>query len=138
MKYNIERFIKIQKEDYAMALKEIKNGRKRNHWMWYIFPQIKGLGTSAMAQYYGLENLEEAKEYYNNDYLRKNLLEITKALLSLDNTNIESILGYPDNLKLLSCMTLFEIVDKNENVFSQILDKYYNGKRDTNTIHLIK
>ena len=91
-----------------------------------------------MAQYYGLENLEEAKEYYNNDYLRKNLLEITKALLSLDNTNIESILGYPDNLKLLSCMTLFEIVDKNENVFSQILDKYYKGKRDTNTIHLIK
>lgn len=138
MKYNIERFIKIQKEDYAMALKEIKNGRKRTHWMWYIFPQLKGLGTSAMAQYYGLENLEEAKEYYNNDYLRKNLLEITKALLSLDNTNIESILGYPDNLKLLSCMTLFEIVDKNENVFSQILDKYYKGKRDTNTIHLIK
>ena len=138
MKYNIERFIKIQKEDYAMALKEIKNGRKRNHWMWYIFPQLKGLGTSAMAQYYGLENLEEAKEYYNNNYLRKNLLEITKALLSLDNTNIESILGYPDNLKLLSCMTLFEIVDKNEKVFSQILDKYYNGKRDTNTIHLIK
>ena len=138
MKYNIERFIKIQKEDYAMALKEIKNGRKRNHWMWYIFPQLKGLGTSAMAQYYGLENLEEAKEYYNNDYLRKNLLEITKALLSLDNTNIESILGYPDNLKLLSCMTLFEIVDEHEKVFSQILDKYYNGKRDTNTIHLIK
>ena len=138
MKYNIERFIKIQKEDYAMALKEIKNGRKRNHWMWYIFPQLKGLGTSAMAQYYGLENLEEAKEYYNNNYLRKNLLEITKALLSLDNTNIESILGYPDNLKLLSCMTLFEIVDKNEKAFSQILDKYYKGKRDTNTIHLIK
>ena len=138
MKYNIERFIKIQKEDYAMALKEIKNGRKRTHWMWYIFPQLKGLGTSAMAQYYGLENLEEAKEYYNNNYLRKNLLEITKALLSLDNTNIESILGYPDNLKLLSCMTLFEIVDKNEKTFSQILDKYYNGKRDTNTIHLIK
>ena len=138
MKYNIERFIKIQKEDYAMALKEIKNGRKRNHWMWYIFPQLKGLGTSAMAKYYGLENLEEAKEYYNNDYLRKNLLEITNALLSLDNTNIESILGYPDNLKLLSCMTLFEIVDKNEKIFSQILDKYYNGKRDTNTINLIK
>ena len=138
MKYNLERFIKIQKEDYAMALKEIKNGRKRTHWMWYIFPQLKGLGTSAMAQYYGLENLEEAKEYYNNNYLRKNLLEITKALLSLDNTNIESILGYPDNLKLLSCMTLFEIVDKNEKTFSQILDKYYNGKRDTNTIHLIK
>ena len=138
MKYNIERFIKIQKEDYAMALKEIKNGRKRNHWMWYIFPQLKGLGTSAMAQYYGLENLEEAKEYYNNNYLRKNLLEITKALLSLDNTNIESILGYPDNLKLLSCMTLFEIVDKSEKAFSQILDKYYKGKRDTNTIHLIK
>ena len=138
MKYNIERFIKIQKEDYAMALKEIKNGRKRTHWMWYVFPQLKGLGTSAMAQYYGLENLEEAKEYYNNNYLRKNLLEITNALLSLDNTNIESILGYPDNLKLLSCMTLFEIVDKSEKAFSQILDKYYNGKRDTNTIHLIK
>ena len=138
MKYNLERFIKIQKEDCAMALKEIKNGRKRNHWMWYIFPQLKGLGTSAMSKYYGLENLEEAKEYYNNNYLRKNLLEITKALLSLDNTNIESILGYPDNLKLLSCMTLFEIVDEHEKVFSQILDKYYKGKRDTNTINLIK
>lgn len=138
MKYNLERFIKAQKEDYAMALKEIKNGRKRNHWMWYIFPQLKGLGTSAMAQYYGLENLEEAKEYYNNNYLRKNLLEITKALLSITNKDIDYILGTPDNLKLASCMTLFEIAAPHEKIFSQILDKYYNGKRDKNTIDLIK
>lgn len=138
MKYNLERFIKAQKEDYAMALKEIKNGRKTNHWMWYIFPQLKGLGTSAMAQYYGLDGLEEAKEYYSNDYLRKNLLEITNALLSITNKDIDYILGTPDNLKLASCMTLFEIVDKREKVFTNVLEKYYNGKRDKNTLDLIK
>lgn len=136
--YGLLRFIKAQESDYQTALKEIKNGHKESHWMWYIFPQLKGLGNSGTANYYGISNLEEAKAYYNNYLLNSNLLEISNALLELDNDNIEEIIGYPDNLKLQSCMTLFEIVDDNEQVFKKILKKYYNDKRDQKTIDMLK
>ena len=138
MNYNLERFINAQKEDYDIALSEIKRGYKQSHWMWYIFPQLKGLGMSATAEYYGLDGLEEAKAYYDNDYLKNNLLEITNALVQLDSSDIESILGYPDNLKLKSCMTLFELVAPNDKVFSDVLDKFYSGNRDQKTIDLVK
>ena len=138
MNYNLERFINAQKEDYDIALSEIKRGYKQCHWMWYIFPQLKGLGMSATAEYYGLDGLEEAKAYYDNDYLKNNLLEITNALVQLDSSDIESILGYPDNLKLKSCMTLFELVAPNDKVFSDVLDKFYSGNRDQKTIDLVK
>lgn len=137
MDNNLERFIEVQKKEYHIALSEIKNGYKVNHWMWYIFPQLKGLGTSAMSEFYGIEDFEEAKEYYNNEYLKNNLLEISNALLELDN-KIENILGIPDNLKLQSCMTLFELVDSKEKVFKEIIDKFYDGKRDLKTINLLK
>lgn len=138
MKYDLDRFIKAQKGSYDIALNEIKNGYKYSHWMWFIFPQLKYLGNSDISNYYGLDGLDEAIEYYNNDYLRNNLINICNELLLLDNNNIEYILGYPDNLKLLSCMTLFEIVAPEEEVFKLIIDKYYNNKRDINTINLLK
>ena len=136
MDNNIERFINAQKRDYEKALQEIKNGKKTSHWIWYIFPQLKGLGNSTTSMYYGINNIEEAREYYNNDYLRNNLLEICNALLLLDN-NIRNIFGYPDYLKVHSCVTLFEMVAKDEIIFKKIIDKFYNGKRDNNTINLL-
>ncbi|MDE5539352.1 MAG: DUF1810 domain-containing protein, partial [Bacilli bacterium] len=111
--HDLERFIKAQKEDYSQALKEIKNGRKLTHWVWYIFPQIRGLGTSDMAMYYGIEDLFEAQEYLKNDYLRHNLIEISQALLDLESNNATEILGSPDDLKVKSCMTLFHYADSN-------------------------
>lgn len=136
--YNMDRFIDSHEVYYEMALTEIKNGYKYGHWMWFIFPQLKGLGESDLADYYGISCLEEAKEYYNNDYLRKHLIEISKALLRVENKSINYIMGYPDNLKLKSCMTLFELVDSKEEVFKKVLDKYYFGERDEKTIQIIK
>lgn len=138
MNYNLERFIIAQEENYQKALSEIKQGKKQTHWIWYIFPQLKELGASTTAKYYGLANIEEAKEYYSNEYLKTNLLEISRALLEIENKNIKNIMGYPDYLKLKSCMTLFQHVNPNEKVFCSVLDKFYNGKRDEKTINLLK
>ena len=137
LNYNLDRFIKAHERNYELALLEIKTGKKKSHWIWYIFPQLKGFGNSATSEFYGIDGLEEAKAYYNNDYLRKHLLDITEALVALDNENIVDILGYPDNLKLQSSMTLFLLVDPTQMVFSKVLDKYYNGKKDMKTINYI-
>ena len=136
--YNLDRFIEAQKEDYSQALKEIKNGKKQTHWIWYIFPQLKDLGISDTAIYYGIESLDEAKEYLKNNYLKHNLLEITQALLDLDSNNPTEILGYPDNLKVKSSMTLFNYADPNIDLFKKVIDKYYNGEFDINTINFIE
>ena len=135
--YNLNRFIDAQKTNYNQALIEIKNGKKITHWVWYIFPQIKGLGISDISIYYSIENIEEAKEYLQNEYLKNNLLEITKALLDLDSNNPTEILGYPDDLKVKSCMTLFYYAS-NIDLFKKVIDKYYNKEFDSNTINLIK
>ncbi len=135
---NLERFIKAQKQDYERALKEIKNCKKLTHWIWYIFPQIRGLGYSEISYYYGIDDLEEAKAYLQNEYLRNNLLEITTALLNLDSNNPTEILGYPDDLKVKSCMTLFNYADESILIFKKVIDKYYNGEFDNKTIALIK
>lgn len=135
--YNLDKFIEAQQEDYNQALKEIRNGRKLTHWVWYIFPQIKGLGTSDTAIYYSIECLEEAKAYLKNEYLKHNLLEISQALLELNSNNPTEILGYPDDLKVKSCMTLFHYADPSITIFKEIIDKFYNGKFDINTINLI-
>ena len=136
MKYDLNRFIIAQQHNYAVALEEIKAGFKRSHWMWYIFPQIKGLGHSAMAKKYEIANLEEAKLYIDNDYLRNNLIEISQALLDCGNDDIEDIMGFPDNFKLCSCMTLFELVAPEIEVFSMVLENFYNGERDQSTLEL--
>ena len=136
MDYNLDRFIKAQEKDYDKAYREIKMGKKETHWMWYIFPQLKDLGFSQTAKYYGIENIEEAKSYYNNEYLRNNLISICKEILLIDD-EIENIFGYPDYLKLQSCITLFELVDNNEKVFKNVLEKFFSNQRDTNTLEII-
>lgn len=132
----VDRFIKVQKEDYDLAFKEISNGKKRNHYMWYIFPQIKGLGKSFRAQEYGIDSLKEAREYMDNEYLRNNLVNISKELLKLETDNPVEIFGDIDSKKLKSSMTLFELVS-DDDVFSQVLDKYFFGERDQHTLDLI-
>lgn len=133
---DLQRFIDAQKNNYDQALKEIKNGCKVSHWMWYIFPQIKGLGHSSTAVYYAIDSLDEAKEYLQNPILNKRLFEISNALLELKNNNPVIILGYPDNLKLQSSMTLFYVASKNK-VFKQVIDKFYDGQFDKNTLRII-
>ncbi len=133
----MKKFLDAQEDDYEIALNEIKNGHKRSHWIWYIFPQIDGLGHSSTAKYYSIKDLEEAKEYLNNEILRSRLIEISNELLKL-NDSIDNIMGYPDNLKLCSCMTLFYEADPSIDVFKKVIDKFYNGKFDENTIRILK
>ncbi|MCL1994316.1 MAG: DUF1810 domain-containing protein [Spirochaetes bacterium] len=126
---SLDRFLKAQTRAYETALKEIRAGRKSTHWMWYIFPQIKGLGTSADAEYYGIENMDEAKAYLADNILRERLLEISEALLKLESNDPIAILGSPDNLKLKSSMTLFALADPSCSTFQAVLDKFFNGER---------
>ena len=137
MKDSLDRFIEAQEQYYEIALAEIKNGQKEEHWIWFIFPQLRGLGHSDMANYYGIEGIEEAKRYIENDYLRDNLVNISKELLEL-NSDIEYILGYPDNLKLQSSMTLFKYADPKEAVYNDILEKFYGGREDVVTRNRVK
>ena len=134
---SVERFIDAQKEDYDMAFREIINGKKRNHYMWYIFPQVKGLGRSSTAKYYGIDGLDEAREYMENEYLGNNLIAISNELLKLETNDPVEIFGHTDSKKLRSSMTLFELVSDND-VFHLVLEKYYDGKRDQKTLDLIK
>lgn len=135
---NLDRFIIMQKKDYDIALKEIKNGKKQTHWIWYIFPQLKELGISSTSKYYGINDINEAKEYLNNNYLKNNLIEISTALCNLNNYNVHEIFGFPDELKVKSCMTLFYYANPNIKIFKDVIDKYYNGEFDQKTIDLIK
>ena len=137
MNYNLERFIAAQERDYATALQEIKSGYKRSHWMWYIFPQIAGLGYSPMAKKYEIISLGEAKAYIENAYLRNNLVEICRALLACGNDDVEDIMGFPDNLKLCSSMTLFEMAAPEIEEFRLVLEKFFGGRRDKRTIELL-
>ena len=134
---SVERFIDAQKEDYDMAFREISNGKKRNHYMWYIFPQVKGLGRSSTAKYYGIDGLDEAREYMENEYLANNLINISNELLKLETNDPVEIFGHIDSKKLRSSMTLFELVSDNE-VFHLVLEKYFDGKRDQITLDLVK
>ncbi|MEA5151959.1 MAG: DUF1810 domain-containing protein [Oscillospiraceae bacterium] len=133
----LERFVSAQARDYAAALGEIRSGRKRSHWIWYIFPQICGLGMSPTSEYYGLKDIEEAKDYLGHPLLGARLIEISKALLALDTDDPGKVMGYPDDLKLRSCMTLFEAAAPAETVFSAVLDKFYGGGRDALTLRIL-
>lgn len=137
MNYNISRFIEAQENTYETALAEIKRGRKTSHWIWFIFPQIKGLGRSMMCQMYAIHDLEEAKEYLQNELLRTRLITICEALLEQDG-NIREIMGSPDDKKVRSCVTLFREADSRVQVFQDILDKFYGGKPDYRTLSILK
>ncbi len=138
MKNDLTRFVEAQERDYQIALTEIKNGRKQSHWMWYIFPQIKGLGLSQTSKYYAINDIEEAKNYLNHPILGSRLIEISNELLKLNTDNALSIFGSPDNLKLESSMTLFSLVEKTNPVFQLVLDKYFKGEKDGQTMQIIK
>ena len=133
----LDRFVRAQEGDYARALDEIRSGHKRSHWMWYIFPQLRGLGFSSTAQYYGLRDLQEARDYMAHPLLGARLTEISEALLALETNNASAVMGYPDDLKLRSCMTLFELAAPDRPVFAQVLEKFYAGRRDGRTLELL-
>lgn len=133
----LQRFIEAQNDSYDQALKEIRNGRKLTHWIWYIFPQIKGLGFSYNSEYYGITSLQEAKDYLENELLRKRLFEITESLLMHKGKDIESIMGDIDALKLKSSMTLFDAVQPDD-IFGEVLDEFYGGERCRRTLEKIR
>ncbi|MEO5572609.1 MAG: DUF1810 domain-containing protein [Bacteroidia bacterium] len=137
MENNLNKFIEAQEKDYEVALKEIKNGKKQSHWMWYIFPQIAGLGVSSTSKYYAIKNMEEAKDYFNHPILGARLIEISNEFLKLDNNNAEVIFGSPDDKKLKSSMTLFSQIEDTNPVFKLVLDKFFNGNSDKKTIQIL-
>ncbi len=135
--YNLIRFIEAQENSYKIALSEIKSGKKRSHWMWFIFPQLRGLGTSQMSRFYGIENLDEAKAYLENEILGTRLIEISLELLKLNTNDPVEVFGSIDAMKLRSSMTLFSCVEGVSGVFKQVLDKFFAGNVCTKTIDLI-
>lgn len=134
---NLQRFLDAQKTDYATALSEIKNGRKRSHWIWYIFPQIQGLGFSEISKYYSIKNVAEAQAFLNHPILGNRLVAICKALVHLHENDANKIFGNPDDLKLKSSMTLFGALSKTDPIFQSVLDKFFNGEKDKATLQLI-
>lgn len=137
MDYNLDRFLDAQAQAYARALSEIKTGRKTSHWMWFIFPQIKGLGQSDIAKHYSIKNLDEATAYLNHPVLGKRLLEISNVLLEINGKTANQIFGNPDDLKLRSSMTLFANVKNTNPVFDEVLDKYFNAQPDKLTLQIL-
>ena len=135
--YDLSRFLEAQKNAYDTALREIRAGRKRSHWMWYIFPQIQGLGYSAMAQHYAIRDLGEAREYLQHPVLGPRLIEISEALLALEESDPRRVMGSPDDLKLCSCMTLFQSAAPDQPVFGKVLDKFYGGQPDGRTLEIL-
>ena len=136
-KYDLERFVKEQRRIYSDAYEEVSSGKKRSHWMWYIFPQIVGLGMTATSRKYSIKSLDEAKAYYEHPYLGKNLRDISRALLVLNTNDSYEVFGSPDCLKLRSCMTLFSEAVPSDDVFQKVLDKFYGGQKDKRTLKII-
>ena len=135
---SLSKFIEAQENVYDVALSEILQGRKRSHWMWFIFPQLKGLGRSRMAFEYGIGSLAEAQDYLNHELLGSRIREISNALLGLNTNNPVSVFGETDQLKLRSSMTLFCMASEAEDsVFHQVIHKYYGGEMDESTFKLL-
>ncbi len=135
--YNLDRFIKAQQYAFDQAVAEIRAGRKRSHWMWYICPQLKELGYSRNAVYYGIADLGEAQAYMQVPYLRENLITVARALLALETSNAPAVMGHIDAIKLRSCMTLFARAAPDVPEFSLVIDKYFGGEPDLQTIAVL-
>ena len=138
--YNLTRFLSAQEatvDGYSQALAEIRSGRKVHHWIWYIFPQIARLGYSETARYYAIKDMNEAKAFLENSTLKKNLVEISQALLEVDSDDAVRVMGWPDNLKLKSSMTLFALAEPGCEVFQKVLDKFFQGEKDEKTIGIL-
>ncbi len=134
---DLQIFVQAQEDIYEQALAELKNGSKESHWMWFVFPQIAGLGNSEMARKYAIPNLADAKAYLSHDLLGSRLRECTEAVLAVEGRTAHEILGSPDDVKLKSCMTLFEVADGPDSVFSSILEKYFEGQRDERSLMIL-
>lgn len=134
---DLTRFLDAQNQLYLKALSEIQNGKKQSHWMWYIFPQLVGLGHSEMSQRYALNDLDHAQAYLDHPVLGRHLVEISSELLQLEDRTAHQIFGSPDDLKLRSCMTLFSLLENSHPVFRQVLDRYYAGKPDVATLEAL-
>jgi len=136
--HQLSRFVEAQDKVYERVLAELKSGRKRSHWMWFMFPQIEGLGSSSTTRYYSIKSLEEAREYLDHPVLGKRLRECAETILALEGLSASSIFGYPDDLKLKSSMTLFAAVAEGQSVFGRVLEKYYRGNRDERTLAILE
>ncbi|HVY74121.1 MAG TPA: DUF1810 domain-containing protein [Puia sp.] len=136
-KSGLKRFIDAQQSDYANALAEIKQGRKVTHWMWYIFPQIQGLGFSETSKYYAIKDAREAEDFLKHPVLGERLIEISGELLNLESHDARAIFGSPDDMKLKSSMTLFASLPKSNPVFEKVLDRFFNGGKDGRTLELM-
>ena len=133
----LNRFLEAQKREYETAYQEISEGKKRSHWIWYIYPQIKGLGMSYMDSEYSIKSIQETIEYINNKILFDRLKEMTNLLIKIPHNDIKEVMWYPDDLKLRSCMTLFYVCTGNK-IFQNVIDKFYQGERDLKTILILK
>ncbi len=134
----LERFRRVQAQSFDAALAEIRRGRKTSHWMWYIFPQLRGLGYSTTAQYYGLDGMGEARAFAADPVLIGNLRRITQALLDQPSRNASIVFGQTDAMKLRSCMTLFERADPGCGLYGRVLEEFFGGSRDQRTLNMLK
>lgn len=132
--YNLQRFIDAQESVYPLALEEIKNGRKQSHWMWFIFPQIQGLGFSATSKLYAIKDNQEAEAFLKHSLLGSRLITISNELLKLNSNDAHTIFGSPDDMKLQSSMTLFSSLKNADPVFDLVLQKFFKGIKDRNTL----
>jgi uncharacterized protein (DUF1810 family) len=137
MEHNLERFITAQKAVFQTAIAELQNGRKESHWMWYIFPQIQGLGFTETSKFYAIKNLQEAKEFLNHRLLGPRLILISSVLLDSPLKDAHKIFGSPDDLKLHSSMTLFSEVPDADPVFKKVLDKFFESRKDNKTLKML-
>ncbi len=134
----LNKFLSAQQNIYPHVVKELQSGKKTTHWMWFIFPQIEGLGNSSTAKYYSIKTIEESMEYLMHPILGKRLLECTNIISEIENKTADEIFGYPDTLKLRSCMTLFNFIAPEQKVFADVLKKYFNGKEDEQTLSILQ
>ena len=136
--FNLERFLEAQIFTYEAAMNELSQGKKTGHWIWYIFPQIEGLGSTDMTKLFSIKSTQEASAYLKHPILGKRLVESCEILLNLDATSISEVMGFPDDLKLRSSMTLFESVSKPNSIFRKVLIRYFDDELDETSIKLIK
>ncbi len=135
--HDLDRFVQSQQGEYDQALSEIKSGQKRSHWMWYIFPQFEGLGTRPMARRYAIKSVAEATAYLRHPVLGPRLAECAEAALGVEGRSAGEIFGFPDDMKLRSCATLFACVSPGGSVFQRVLDRYFQGQPDRQTLGLL-
>jgi uncharacterized protein (DUF1810 family) len=137
-RYDLDRFVEIQAEVYTEVLRELRAGQKTGHWMWFIFPQIAGLGRSPMAERFAISSLEEARAYLDHPVLGKRLRECTQAVMDVEGKTAHAIFGFPDEMKFRSCMTLFARAATDDEIFGEVLEKYFSGESDRLTVEKLK